>query len=172
MNKKEIRASMTNEQILLERKLTCEAIDGALAFGYQNTNPPPDDEHWLARFWKIGRKQAELEAALSDACNCDSENDEPVETIRAEGFDNALLSACPFCGGGSHMRLVLVGLRPSDHPATIRFVLAGPRRLPIATWQPRLKCGTVDIQPPVTTNRRNSRFRRAEHDDKHGASRP
>lgn len=57
----EIRASMTSEQILLERKLTCESIDGAIAFGYQNTNVPRDG-HWLAPFWKIGRQQAELEA--------------------------------------------------------------------------------------------------------------
>lgn len=56
---------MTNEEILLERKLTCEAINGAMAFGYQNTNPPPSDDHWLAPFWKIGRKQAELEIALA-----------------------------------------------------------------------------------------------------------
>ena len=49
------------EQILTERKLTCEAIEGAIAFGYQNTNPPPSDDHWLAPFWKIGRKQSELE---------------------------------------------------------------------------------------------------------------
>lgn len=58
----EIRATMSSEQILLERKLTCEAIDGAMAFGYQDTNPPPSDDHWLMPFWKIGRKQAELEA--------------------------------------------------------------------------------------------------------------
>lgn len=55
------RARGTPEQILTERKLTCEAIEGAIAFGYQNVNPPPSDEHWLAPFWKIGRKQAELE---------------------------------------------------------------------------------------------------------------
>jgi hypothetical protein len=61
MTDEQIRKSMTSEQIQLERKLTCEAIDGAIAFGYQDTNAPPSDEHWLAPFWKIGRKQAELE---------------------------------------------------------------------------------------------------------------
>lgn len=60
----EIRATMTSEQILLERKLTCEAINGAMAFGYQDTNPPPSDDHWLAPFWKMGRRQAEIEFAL------------------------------------------------------------------------------------------------------------
>lgn len=55
----------TDAQILFERRLTCEAINGAIAFGYQNTNRPPSDDHWLAPFWKIGRKQAELEAVLT-----------------------------------------------------------------------------------------------------------
>lgn len=61
MTDEQIRKSMTSEQIQLERRLTCEAIDGAIAFGYQNTNAPPSDNHWLVPFWKIGRKQAELE---------------------------------------------------------------------------------------------------------------
>ncbi|ALJ98718.1 hypothetical protein [Burkholderia thailandensis] len=60
----EIRKTMTPEQIRLERNLTCEAIDGAIAFGYQNTNPPPSADHWLAPFWKIGRKQYAAEFAL------------------------------------------------------------------------------------------------------------
>lgn len=63
----QIRASMTSEQIQLERKLTCEAIDGAIAFGYQNTNPPPSDDHWLAPFWKIGRQLGAAEATATPA---------------------------------------------------------------------------------------------------------
>jgi hypothetical protein len=55
----------TDAQILYERELTVSAINGAMAFGHQNTNPPPSDDHWLAPFWKIGRKQAELEAAIA-----------------------------------------------------------------------------------------------------------
>jgi hypothetical protein len=38
-----------------------------MAFGYQNTNPPPSDDHWLAPYWKIGRKQAEMECALLES---------------------------------------------------------------------------------------------------------
>lgn len=34
-----------------------DAIDGALAFGYQGTNPPPEG-HWLTRFWNLGRAAA------------------------------------------------------------------------------------------------------------------
>lgn len=62
-----IRATMTSEQIQLERKLTCEAIDGAIAFGYQNTNPPPGDDHWLTPYWKIGRQLSEAEAAHTES---------------------------------------------------------------------------------------------------------
>ncbi|MDR8087834.1 hypothetical protein KPB05_10210 [Burkholderia gladioli] len=54
----------TSAQIQLERKLTCEAIDGVLASGYQNRNPPPSDEHWLAGFWKVGRSFFSAEFAL------------------------------------------------------------------------------------------------------------
>ncbi|WP_186039705.1 hypothetical protein [Burkholderia gladioli] len=54
----------TSAQIQLERKLTCEAIDGVMASGYQNRYPPPSDEHWLAGFWKIGRSFFGAEFAL------------------------------------------------------------------------------------------------------------
>ncbi|TDV04641.1 hypothetical protein [Paraburkholderia caballeronis] len=57
----------TDAQILFERKLTCEAINGAMAFGYQNTNPPPSDDRWLAPYWKIGRERAEAEATQAVA---------------------------------------------------------------------------------------------------------
>ncbi|RAR51651.1 nucleoid-associated protein YgaU [Paraburkholderia unamae] len=80
----EIRATMSSEQILLERKLTCEAITGAMAFGYQGTNAPPSDEHWLAPFWKIGRREAELEAkaaiAPSDAAGA------PIYQVRDDAL--------------------------------------------------------------------------------------
>lgn len=36
-----------------------DAIEGALAFGYQGTNKPPEG-HWLWRFWNLGRNQAAL----------------------------------------------------------------------------------------------------------------
>ena len=34
----------------------CDSIFGALAFGAQNTNPPPAD-HWCQQFWDIGREE-------------------------------------------------------------------------------------------------------------------
>jgi hypothetical protein len=36
--------------------LFSDAISGALAFGAQNTNPPPSG-HWLERFWQMGRAE-------------------------------------------------------------------------------------------------------------------
>lgn len=41
----------------------CDSIFGALAFGKQNTNPPPAD-HWGQRFWDIGRAEGELQEEL------------------------------------------------------------------------------------------------------------
>lgn len=40
------------------RALTADAISGALALGFQGVNPPPNNEHWLAPFWEIGRESA------------------------------------------------------------------------------------------------------------------
>jgi len=82
----------TDAQILVERKLTCEAINGAMAFGYQNTNPPPSDDHWLAPFWTIGRKHWELEflaAHSGDDALGDAARDvlaERQRQISAEGW--------------------------------------------------------------------------------------
>lgn len=74
----------TLEQIQTERTLTCEAIDGAMAFGYQNTNPPPSDEHWLEPYWKIGRVMAESNAALMTLTEA-AQAVEPVATIHVDG---------------------------------------------------------------------------------------
>ena len=49
------------------------AIDGALAFGYRDTNPPPEG-HWLAEYWNLGRKLATLEA----------KPDTPAPSVEAE----------------------------------------------------------------------------------------
>jgi hypothetical protein len=78
----------TDAQILTERKLTCEAIDGAIAFGYQNTNPPPSDDHWLAPYWKIGRKQAELESTspITGFSEPDGGADVRGEAMLPQGF--------------------------------------------------------------------------------------
>ncbi len=47
----------------IHRQNTIDAINGAIAFGYQNVHVPAAD-HWLAPFWNIGRLQADLVIAL------------------------------------------------------------------------------------------------------------
>lgn len=41
------------------------AIDGAIAFGMQGTNKPPESDHWLMEYWEIGQKIAAQNVALS-----------------------------------------------------------------------------------------------------------
>jgi hypothetical protein len=53
----------TDAQILKERELTCSAASGAIAFGYQGSEAPPDDSAWLRPFYAVGKKLAALEAA-------------------------------------------------------------------------------------------------------------
>ncbi|VWD01522.1 bacteriophage protein [Burkholderia aenigmatica] len=107
-----IRKSMTSEQIRLERKLTCEAIDGAMAFGYQNTNPPPSADHWLAPYWHVGRKQAELEAALSRAPRTEVAGAVPRSVIFSlECTANWLEGGCDPKAAAHEIRLNLEKLR-------------------------------------------------------------
>ncbi|MFG0769570.1 hypothetical protein ACF8Q9_22460 [Pseudomonas sp. TYF_15] len=40
------------------KRLLCDAIIGAMAFGKQNNNPPPAD-HWGQEFWNIGRAEGQ-----------------------------------------------------------------------------------------------------------------
>jgi hypothetical protein len=68
--------------------LFSDAISGALAFGAQNTNPPPAG-HWLERFWQMGR--AELSEAAAPAA-------EPVALT-----DEVLRYAMAAMGTGSPM---------------------------------------------------------------------
>ena len=44
----------------------CDSIFGALAFGAQNTNPPPAD-HWGQRFWDIGREERAMQEELLES---------------------------------------------------------------------------------------------------------
>ncbi|WP_338509100.1 hypothetical protein [Burkholderia gladioli] len=94
-----IRASMTGEQIRLERKLTCEAIEGAIGFGQQGTNPPPSDDHWLAPFWKIGQQLALLTSPRAAV---------PVSSTRIERLQHAIEGECDGLGiDEQHARAIL-----------------------------------------------------------------
>ncbi|MDR6949811.1 hypothetical protein J2Y39_004436 [Pseudomonas sp. 2957] len=70
-----------------------DAVVGALAFGAQNTNPPPSD-HWATRFWEIGREERELHEELVAALKLTRENLRACQaTIHlAGGFDTAYVN--------------------------------------------------------------------------------
>lgn len=70
-----------------------DAVVGALAFGAQNTNPPPSD-HWATRFWEIGREERELHEELVAALKITRENLRACQaTIHlAGGFDPAYVN--------------------------------------------------------------------------------
>jgi hypothetical protein len=80
----------TDAQILKERELTASAIQGAMAFGYQGVNPPPDtaEDRWLLPFWEIGRKQAELEIKVAQGY---ARQDEDVAALIDLGARNKAL---------------------------------------------------------------------------------
>jgi len=70
-----------------------DAVVGALAFGAQNTNPPPSD-HWATRFWEIGREERELHEELVAALKLTRENLHACQaTIHlCGGFDPAYVN--------------------------------------------------------------------------------
>ncbi|TCP78376.1 hypothetical protein EC849_102211 [Pseudomonas putida] len=48
------------------KRLLCDAILGAMAFGKQNSNPPPAG-HWGQEFWDVGRAEGALQEELVQA---------------------------------------------------------------------------------------------------------
>ncbi|MFT8233712.1 hypothetical protein ACLNBI_19440 [Pseudomonas guariconensis] len=62
------------------KRLLCDAIIGVMAFGKQNSNPPPAG-HWGQEFWDIGRAEGEQQEHLL------------TELTQARDQLNALLSA-------------------------------------------------------------------------------
>jgi 7-keto-8-aminopelargonate synthetase-like enzyme len=71
----------------------CDSIAGAMAFGYQNTNHPPEG-HWAKRFWDMGRAEGEMREALTAALKLTRENLRACQaTIHyAGGFDPAYVN--------------------------------------------------------------------------------
>jgi hypothetical protein len=71
----------------------CDSITGAMAFGYQNSNEPPEG-HWAKRFWEIGRAEGEAREALTAALKLNRENLHACQaTIHlCGGFDPAYVN--------------------------------------------------------------------------------
>lgn len=75
----------------------CDSITGALAFGKQNTNPPPDG-HWGRHFWDIGREEGaekeELIQALSLVTDC-------LSQALTSGYVSALSAGTALANAGA-----------------------------------------------------------------------
>jgi hypothetical protein len=71
----------------------CDAITGAMAFGYQNANEPPEG-HWAKRFWDIGRAEGAAREGLTAALKLNRENLRACQaTIHlCGGFDPAYVN--------------------------------------------------------------------------------
>ena len=71
----------------------CDSITGAMAFGYQNANEPPEG-HWAKRFWDIGRAEGAAREGLTAALKLNRENLRACQaTIHlCGGFDPAYVN--------------------------------------------------------------------------------
>jgi hypothetical protein len=87
------RVPMSIDGANIYKRDLCDSIIGSIAFGYQNTNPPPEG-HWAKRFWDIGRAEGaardELRGDLAEA----AEILRRYETLhRAKGTDDSTAKA-------------------------------------------------------------------------------
>lgn len=87
------RAGLSIEGDNAYKRDLCDVIIGAMAFGYQNTNPPPEG-HWAKRFWDIGRAEGEAREQLTAALKLNRENLRACQaTIHlCGGFDPAYVN--------------------------------------------------------------------------------
>ncbi len=75
------------------KRLLCDAIIGAMAFGKQNNNPPPDG-HWGKEFWDVGRAEGALQEELVHALRLVRKELDACQRVihYAGGFDPAYVS--------------------------------------------------------------------------------
>lgn len=75
------------------KRLLCDAIIGAMAFGKQNSNPPPEG-HWGKEFWDIGRAEGALQEELTQALRLARKELDTCQRVihYAGGFDPAYVN--------------------------------------------------------------------------------
>ncbi|MEB8055758.1 hypothetical protein [Pseudomonas fulva] len=75
------------------KRLLCDAIIGAMAFGKQNNNPPPDG-HWGKEFWEVGRAEGALQEELVQALRLVRKELDACQRVihYARGFDPAYVN--------------------------------------------------------------------------------
>ena len=72
------------------QQLFGDAIEGALAFGYQGENAAPPG-HWLERFWRLGRAEAEKTLAATPPPMPARLNDQRIVELMRPLADDALI---------------------------------------------------------------------------------
>ncbi len=75
------------------KRLLCDAIIGAIAFGKQNSNLPPEG-HWGKEFWDIGRAEGALQEELTQALRLARKELDTCQRVihYAGGFDPAYVN--------------------------------------------------------------------------------
>ncbi|UQB79086.1 hypothetical protein KI429_05250 [Pseudomonas shirazica] len=75
------------------KRLLCDAIIGAMAFGKQNSNPPPEG-HWGKEFWDIGHAEGALKEELTQALRLARKELDACQRVihYAGGFDPAYVN--------------------------------------------------------------------------------
>ncbi|MEZ1420656.1 hypothetical protein QVM55_12585 [Pseudomonas monteilii] len=75
------------------KRLLCDAIIGAIAFGKQNSNPPPEG-HWGKEFWDIARAEGALQEELTQALRLARKELDACQRVihYAGGFDPAYVN--------------------------------------------------------------------------------
>ncbi len=75
----------TDAQILKEREITAAAIQGAMSFGYQGSEYPPEEDHWLRPFYELGQagrvKDLQIAAGVSAGWHLKRHVDSQVDAI-------------------------------------------------------------------------------------------
>lgn len=80
------RVPMSIDGANIYKRDLCDSIAGAMTFGYQNSNPPPEG-HWLTRFWDIGRAEGAAREELTAALKLNRENLRACQaTIHLAGY--------------------------------------------------------------------------------------
>ena len=88
------RAALSEQPAPLDdprlQQLFGDAIEGALAFGYQGENAAPPG-HWLERFWHLGRAEAEKTLAATPPPMPARLNDQRIVELMRPLADDALI---------------------------------------------------------------------------------
>ena len=108
------------------RALVADAITGALAFGAQGTNAPPDG-HWLAPFWAAARAESEAAPQPSPASHGNG-----LDTARLDWLDKNIFHRDMDEWDAKHGRRgdcnMWVMFAPKGHQGSARNIIDAARK--------------------------------------------